>query len=283
MQRIQSVGIVVKRNDPVSLELSQAIEAWLAQRGIKILRQNSDHNFALFAAADLVLSIGGDGSMVRTARRLVGEDIPLAGVNTGRVGFLPELTPENWQSCLEAAITKGLALEKRMALEMVVTRGDAEVFSSVAVNDVVISRGGIARLLAFDLQAGASKLLYLRADGLIISSPTGATAYSSSAGGPLLYPTMNAYTVTAICPFMSNMAPLVLGQEMVLSVTICEAGSKTYATIDGQEVFRLQAGDAMRVYGLPGGITFASFGVSDYFSKLRSSGLVADSPGSRRG
>jgi NAD+ kinase len=153
------------------------------------------------------------------------------------------------------------------------------VFSGVAVNDVVISRGGLARLLAMDLAVDNKKLAYLRADGLIISTPTGSTAYSSSAGGPILHPSLKVYSVTAICPFLTHPLPLVLCAEAELTALILETSATTFVTIDGQELLRLSPEDVLKVKGIPDGILFASFGFADYFGKLQETGFITDSPG----
>ena len=265
-------------------KFSKRVEAWLIERGLSVFRPQTGLGFpeaghSLSKNSDLILTIGGDGTIISIARRLAGTNTPIAGINLGRVGFLPELHSGNWQEALAGAIERGLSTDRRMVLDFEVRRKGAVVFSGVAVNDVVISRGGLARLLAMDIYVKGKKLVYLRADGLIISTPTGSTAYSSSAGGPILHPALNVYSVTAICPFLAPHLPLVLGAEAELTALILETSATTFATIDGQELFKLNPEDTLLVKGLPDGILFASFGLADYFEKLQTAGFIKDSPG----
>ncbi|MDR2503381.1 MAG: NAD(+)/NADH kinase [Deltaproteobacteria bacterium] len=276
MSYLRSLALAVK-NDPPSLALAERMESWLAGRGV--------HAFHLGDAgspqADLALSVGGDGSMISVARKLAGSHLPLAGVNTGRVGFLPELTAANWQENLTLAMTHGWKTETRLALHLTVRRGGRKIFSSPAANDVVIARGGLARLTAFELGVDRSAPLYLRADGLVVSTPTGSTAYSSSSGGPLLHPSLNAYSITAICPFQARFPPLVLRGGSRLRVKLRESGAETYATVDGQEFTLLREGDLLTLRGLPRAILLAVFGGADYFTRVHAAGFMADSPGRR--
>ena len=282
MSRLRTAALAVKLHDPASLALARAIAEWLEGHGARVFSLRPEDQPPLPVATDLALSVGGDGSVISVARRLAGQGIPLAGINTGRVGFLTEFTASTWQEGLAMALNQGWQVEKRLGISLQVTRAGKEVFSLLAVNEVVISRGGFARLPAFELEAGASRLISLRADGIIIASPTGATAYSSSSGGPLLYPTLQAYSVTAICPFQTRFPPLVLEAATELRITLRESDSETFATVDGQEFFPLQKGDRLTLRGRPEAILLARFGLTDYFSKLRSTGFIADSPGTGR-
>lgn len=278
MPGIRSVGIATKIKDERASSMAAEIAAWLEARNVKALLYEPGAEQEA-READLLLCVGGDGTMIRVARRLVGAAAPLAGVNMGRIGFLAELTVDNWQECLEKAIAEGFTLERRLALEYSIQRqGKAEAVGH-AMNDVVISRGGLARLLDLNLCIDGQVLQYLRADGLIIATPTGATAYSSSAGGPMLQPDMNVYSIAAICPFINKMLPMVLGENNVFSAQVCETGAQPFVTVDGQELFELRCGDTLSVRALPGAISFARFGQSGYISKLRSTGFIVDSPG----
>lgn len=278
MQGTRTIGIATKIDDDRSTALTEEITAWLRERGVEVIACDPGQG-QLSCHADLLLCIGGDGTIIRVARRMIRSPIPLAGVNMGRVGFLAELTPENWQDCLKQYLAEGFEPEKRLALEYSIKRAGEDTAIGYAVNDVVISRGGLARLLDLDLLVDGQMLQYLRADGLIISTPTGATAYSSAAGGPMLQPDMNVYSIAAICPFINRMLPMVLGGRSVFSAKVRETGAQPFVTVDGQELFKLKCGDTLSVRALPEAVTFARFGQSDYISKLRSTGFVTDSPG----
>lgn len=278
MQPARTIGIATKIKDKRAAATALEISSWLKSRGAKVINCDPGRS-PLDCHADLLVCVGGDGTIIRLARRMVGSPVPLVGVNLGRVGFLAELDLENWRECLDKALTDGFGLEKRLALEYSIERDDGEKTSGYAVNDVVISRGGLARLLELNLAIDGQTLQYLRADGLIISTPTGATAYSSSAGGPMLQPDMRAYSIAAICPFINKMLPMVLGENNIFTAKVRETGAKPFVTVDGQELFELKCGDVISVRALPEAVTFARFGISGYISKLRSSGFVTDSPG----
>ncbi|MDR2051169.1 MAG: NAD(+)/NADH kinase [Deltaproteobacteria bacterium] len=279
MRLAPAICLLAKKNDPPSLALAAEMEKPLRARGFKVLRRLPA---AGLSSPRLTLSIGGDGTLISAARLLIGTGIPLAGVNTGRVGFLPALRPDNWRESLFPALERGLILEKRLALGLEVARAGQSLFSGPAVNDAALSRGSPARLPAFEIFLNGEKLVYLRADGLILSSPTGSTAYSGSAGGPQLYPTLQAYSLTPLCPFQTRLSSLVLGAEDSLCITVREACAKLYFTVDGQEGLPLRAGDEISARGLPEAVLLARFDLeSGYCAKLRSAGFVADSPGGR--
>lgn len=278
MRPASTVGIATKISDERAEAMAAEISSWLKERGAQIISCDPGQG-QLSCAADLLVCVGGDGTIIRVARRMVGSSVPLVGVNMGRVGFLAELTQENWQECLERALTEGFRQEKRLALEYTIEREGEDKAVGYAINDVVISRGGLARLLDLDLSIDGRLLQYLRADGLIIATPTGATAYSSSAGGPMLQPDMRVYSITAICPFINKMLPMVLGEDNIFEAKVRPTGARPFVTVDGQELFELRPGDTLSVRALPEAMRFARFGMSDYISKLRSTGFVTDSPG----
>jgi NAD+ kinase len=278
MRRALTVGLTSKTGDERAAAMAAEIGAWLEANGAGLIACDPGPG-RLACAADLLVCIGGDGTIIRVARRMLGSPVPLVGVNLGRVGFLAELSPENWQEGLGRALTGGFTREKRLALEYVLEREGEDQAVGHAVNDVVISRGGLARLLDLDLYIDGRPLQYLRADGLIIATPTGSTAYSSSAGGPMLQPDMRVYSIAAICPFINKMLPMVLGENNIFRAGVRPTGARPFVTVDGQELFELRPGDTLSVRALPEAVIFARFGISDYLGKLRSTGFVIDSPG----
>ena len=287
MSAINNVGLIAKRHNQTATELAGNVDRWLQERGVKTFQLERDQDYSLREAeirqADLMLVFGGDGSMVNAIKRLTkmknleGSAIPIAGVNLGRVGFLLEIPRDNWQVALTQAMAQGVRREKRTMLELTLLRGGEELLTEVSANEIVLSRGGVARLLALDLTLDGEKLIYVRADGLIISTPTGSTAYNSSAGGPLLHPSLDAFCITSICPFLSSSLPLVFNARSELTIDVGELSSKTYLTSDGQPVCKLQSNDVLKIKGHPGGMTFAQFGMSGYLEKLRGCGLIRDS------
>lgn len=280
MHHLRSVLIVTKPGHPSALDLANDVCSWLKARGtdVRILEGPGDALplQQIAAGVDLVLVLGGDGTMLGVARRLAGTGIPLLGINLGKVGFLAEVRATAWEPALERLMRDPMRVERRLALRFGVERGGVEVFCGHAVNDLVINRGALARVITLDVDVDGERLAGLRADGLIISSPTGATGYAVSARGPLMDPALDAYTVTPICPFLGNFPPLVLGGRSVCAVGIREQATDVHATIDGQEGIALRSGDRVTITGIADGLSFATLDGHGYCGRLRACGFVRD-------
>ena len=275
---IRSVVIAGKAARPEIETLGTTMQGWLRQRNIQArfcpIAASGEIQCADFADADLVVVLGGDGTFIAVARQLPCAK-PLLGINFGRVGFLADLRPENWETAFTQMLLQGVRLEWGLGLKWTVMRAGQELASCVAVNDVVVTRGALARLVGLDISVDGVFVSSLRADGLILSTPTGCTGYTGSARGPLLHPTLSAYSLTPICAFMSNFLPLVLNGAMTTEVTVRESGPELFMTVDGQELFPLQQGDTLLVHGQEKSICFARLGMeAEYFAKLRNVGLV---------
>lgn len=275
---IKSAAIVGKAARPEIQALGTKMQSWLQQRGVQALfcsiAASGEVLCPDIAEADIVVILGGDGTFIAVARQLPCVK-PLLGVNFGRVGFLTDLRPDDWEKAFAHMLQQGVRLEWGLGLKWTVVRDGEEVASCVAVNDVVVTRGALARLVGLDISVDGTFVSSLRADGLILSTPTGSTGYTSSARGPLLHPTLNAYSLTPICAFMSNFLPLVLDGSMTIGVTVRESGPELFMTVDGQELFPLQQGDTLLVRGQEKSLCFARLGLeAEYFAKLRSVGLV---------
>lgn len=274
-------GLVVKEGNRAGLRACARVETWLKERGVRcrVLLHPRDHVVhSLLPETDLLITFAGDGTMISAARQLVGMNLPVAGINFGRVGFLAELSEGGWEEAFRSALASGFRTEKRMALRYSLHRasGGGRQEGEV-VNDVVVTRGRVARLASLGLGINNVPFVTLRSDGLIVSTPTGASGYAGSAGGPLVLPTLNAYVVAAICPYLSSFPPMVLNHETVLSVTVGEAAPDLYLTLDGQEAYPLAEGDRLEVSGAPDRILLADFGINGYFSRLLQAGFVQES------
>ncbi len=278
--RIRNVALVARDREPVITALCRDMEAWLTARRIGCTSLVYDQAVTGFrdevADVDLVIVLGGDGTLVGVARKLASDPLPILGVNLGRVGFLTEVAPVSWERAFTRMIEPGVRLESGMVLRYALVRNGGTCWRGLAVNDVVVSRGGPARLVSLALTLDDIRLASVRADGLIVSTPTGSTGYASSAGGPLLHPGINAFAVTPICPFMSTFSPMVLAGKTRLTVTVDAAGPGIYLSVDGQESQKLQQGDRLETSGRPNGIRFARIDDEGYFAKLRSAGFIRD-------
>lgn len=276
-QGIHKLALFVKQGNTAAEAISSDVSAWLRKKGVEsvvISHPRDNCRDALPPQTDVILVFGGDGTIVSVARATLGMGIPVAGVNFGGVGFLAELGPKNWMPALQTALERGVKVEPRMALSCALYRGVRCLFQGEVVNDAVVTRGRVARLVRLRLGVNGEPFLDIRSDGLIVSTPTGSSGYAGSAGGPLLMPALNAYVVAAICPYLSGFPPLTLSPETVFSVTVREAEPDLYLTLDGQEVHGLDEGDRLDVRGVPERILLADFGRKDYFGQLRRAGFV---------
>ncbi|GHV53171.1 NAD kinase [Deltaproteobacteria bacterium] len=286
---IRSVALLGKRGNEVAATLRLSMSRWFARLSIPCVSFTYEHEAKDFfarltsqakeaglAGMDLVIVLGGDGTFISVARKLVHSPLPLLGVNLGRVGFLAEVPPDSWESDFTRILREGVLLEEGMALRYALVRDGVVKLEGFAVNDLTLSRGAPARLLCLDLLAGGSELIKLRADGIIVSTPTGSTGYGASAGGPLLEPSLSAYIVTPICPFMTSFPPLVVSGKTAFCITVGEGGRDSYLTVDGQEWLLLREGDSLHITGEEKGVYFAKIHAASYFTRLHDAGFVRD-------
>jgi NAD+ kinase len=273
-----AVALVVKKGNRRAEAACADIADMLARRGVAFsagVYPDDDPVACLPPGAGLILVLGGDGTFIAVARRCLDRAVPVGGVNFGRVGFLNELTPENCVDVLARTLDGGPATAKHMTLRYTLRSGNGGWFPGEAVNDVVLTRGRVARLCSLRLAVNDRPLIVLRSDGLILSTPIGSSGYCGSAGGPLMAPGLNAYAVTAICPYLNGFHPLALRAETRFSVHVEEPSPDIYLTVDGQESRRVAGGDVLEVQGLPERLITADFGSAGYFERLLQRGLVA--------
>ncbi|MDR1315217.1 MAG: NAD(+)/NADH kinase [Deltaproteobacteria bacterium] len=191
----------------------------------------------------LVISLGGDGTLLQAARRWGLSGTPILGVNMGTLGFMAEADPHLYEDLLVPALKGEASLDERSLLDVSVIRGGERVFHSTALNDAVIDKGAPARILNLRLSVDGSRIWGYRADGLILSTPTGSTAYNLSAGGPVVHPSLPAFVLTPICPFTLSSRSLVLSLDSTIEVSIDWSAPSIFLTVDGQAAFQLAAGD----------------------------------------
>ncbi len=195
---------------------------------------------------DLALSVGGDGTLLYCSQLVAGRDIPVLAVNLGTFGFISEVSRNEWQEVFEKYINEEISVSPRIMLDVKVVRADSEIGIFSGLNDGVIISSGIARLVELDAYLSKTYIGRYRADGIIIATPTGSTAYSLSAGGPILHPEMEAFIICPICPFSLAHRPLVVPAKEYLEIVLQEKQRTTLnLTVDGQELFELQPGDSV--------------------------------------
>lgn len=280
----RSFLVMLRTGDTQARSLGQDISGWLAGRDVRATLCEHRVGGGLESCPppadrpwDMVLVLGGDGTFIGVARVCLRLGIPVMGLNLGRVGFLAE-GANNWQARLEALLTGNYTLSRRVCLSYEVLRAGSNVHSGVAVNDVVVSRGDMARLIRLSvtrgLESAQERVGAMRADGLIVSTPTGSTAYGYSAGGPLVHPEMLAFCLTPVCPFLNTFGPMVLPADAPLSVHVEEHRGEVRMTVDGQRAFGLEPGDEVRLSRSPDDLLMAQTACcSSYFAKLANKGF----------
>ncbi|MFH7326488.1 NAD(+)/NADH kinase [Desulfurivibrio sp. C05AmB] len=267
--KVGKVGIILKRDSPEPLRIGREMVQWFAARGVEAVldRIEADH--------DLLIVLGGDGTLLHVAAEACDFGIPVLGVNLGGLGFLTEVAAEDRQAVLEKILTEELPIEERMMLRVRLCRQGMEQPWLNALNDVVISKGTVDRMAELGAWVDDEYLATYRADGLIIASSTGSTAYNLSAGGPIVHPRLNAIVVTPICPFMLESRPVLLAGSSLVRVRIATRRSgeriadKLQVIADGNRFGELQAGDILEVAAAEKSLRLISSPWKGYFEILR--------------
>lgn len=266
MARLDVVVIHKAGNDHAA-RLSEAIRSWLQARDLACAFLPSETGQPIPGSPRLVVVLGGDGTIIGVARKLVGSSSVILGINFGAVGFLAPFEPEEWQTALAKALAGELEIQTCLTLEWRILRKGQQLASGCAINDVVVGRGSLARLVNLDLSINGEVACNLRSDGLILASPPGSPGYAASAGGPILHPQMQAIELAPICPYGACLAPLVLPGDARVEATIAPANGDCFLTIDGQLGDALLPGDTVLATGRPNSIRFLN-DWKRFFTKL---------------
>ncbi|MDR2839356.1 MAG: NAD kinase [Azonexus sp.] len=220
------------------------------------------------AHADLAIVLGGDGTMLNAARRLARYCVPLVGVNQGRLGFMTDIAREDLLSCMDDLLDGRFQPENRMLLAAEIVRDGREIAANMALNDVVLDKGAMGRMIEFELFIDGEFIYNLRADGLIVSTPTGSTAYSLSAGGPILHPTLTGIALVPLYPHALTNRPVIVNDRAEIEFRIVHADDPR-VHFDGQVTFDLQHGDSVRLRRSDHAIRFLHPPGYRYFAMLR--------------
>ncbi len=238
MTNIDQVAVVAKRDSERAAATAAEVERWLRDRGVSVVGADSGE-------AGLILVLGGDGTLLSVARNRPG--VPIVGVNLGTLGYLAEIGREGLYANLGAILEGRFEVEERLLLDVELRRETGRVSSYRALNDAVVHKSALARMIHLEVEIDGDPVACYRSDGLIVSTPTGSTAYSLSAGGPILYPTLPVALLTPISPHTLSMRPIVVPETSVVTMTLGSRDEEVYLTLDGQEGARLAGGDRVAV------------------------------------
>ncbi|HYE66864.1 MAG TPA: NAD(+)/NADH kinase [Pyrinomonadaceae bacterium] len=256
---IRRVGVVIKPHQPDALKTVCRLVEWLDERGIKLVGERGIERAQiegetgcavevlerekLAEGVDLIVVLGGDGTMIATARMLGDREVPVLGVNYGGLGYLAEFRIEEMYAALEAILEGNYRLDTRVMLAVELYRDQEQVTRSRVLNDVVINKSALARIIEIEAYLNGQFVNSFRADGLIVSTPTGSTAYNLSAGGPVIYPSMNAVVMTPICPFTLSNRPIVVPDDALIELRLKTPDEEVALTLDGQVGLPLKVED----------------------------------------
>ncbi len=257
--KFQSIALVGKYQSPDVAESVMAIARFLRERGLMVwIEQGTASSIGgagdfpvssyenIGSEADLAVVVGGDGTMLHTARRLVEYGVPLAGVNLGRLGFLTDIALKDANQYLGELVDGRFCEEMRFMLDAEVLRGGKRVFQTLALNDVVVNKGELGRMIEFDLSIDGEYVYTQRSDGMIISTPTGSTAYAMSANGPILHPSVGGIALVPLCPHALTARPITLPDHCCIEIELLPP-QDARVHFDGQARFDLRAGDCVRI------------------------------------
>lgn len=275
----KSVGILTKPKFPEVKSTLHDVVAWLRARSIDVIldttsaillgEQGGYQKTSLASKADVLLVLGGDGTMLNAARLAEERGIPILGVNMGGLGFLTEVRLENLYPSLERVFANDFVLDERLMLRTHIHRDGETVAQGVVLNDIVISKGTVARMIELKIAIQGRFVTNLRGDGLIVSSPTGSTAYSLSAGGPIIDPAVQSLILTPICPHTLTHRPLIVPGNAEIDVTLTSKDDGAMATLDGQVGVALTQGDTVEIKVSEHRTRLIRFPESNYYDVLR--------------
>jgi NAD+ kinase len=276
---IKCVGIVVKPNNEDALRTASELSEWFTKRGIKAISdprdedeidsQETEETKRLREEADLIVVLGGDGTMISAARLIGKHPVLVLGVNYGSLGYLTEFRIEEMFDAINMILDGGFATDKRVMLDAEHWRGDELIASGRVLNDVVINKSALARIIEIDVTLNELHVNRFRSDGLIVSTPTGSTAYNLSAGGPIVYPSMDAVVLTPICPFTLTNRPIVMPDDSEISLELVNNSGEVVLTLDGQIGHEMESGDFVKIRKSETSFNLVSPPNRNYFDVLR--------------
>lgn len=275
---MKRVGVYAKRSNPAAIKLAGEVLVWLQERGVEVLLEKTVAERldlpgypegSIPPLASLIVVLGGDGTLISVARKVGDLPVPILGVNLGSLGFLTEITLDELYPALEQVLNGKFAVSRRMMLDAVVRRGQSEVARFHVLNDIVINKGALARIIDMEASVDGTYLTTYKADGLIIATPTGSTAYNLAAGGPIVDPGLNCLLLSPICPHTLTNRPIIVADESIVRIEVKFQNEEVAITADGQLGMPLQGGDIVEIRKARTGTLLVKSPTKDYFEVLR--------------
>jgi NAD+ kinase len=258
---IRSVGLCLKPDSPQAADAVRDLAKWLADRGVEVLLDPDAARWLglegrprgeLAGRVDLIVVLGGDGTLLAVAREVGPRATPVLGINLGTFGFLTEVTPAEQYAALDLVLRGEMQIQLRMRLDVRADRDDAELGRFLALNDAVIMKSALSRILTLEARTDDGPVTTYRADGLIVATPTGSTAYNLSAGGPIILPGLDAIVLAPVCPHALTQRPVVLPASAQIEIRVWpQRSGEVQLTVDGQEGLELGSGDRVRITRSP--------------------------------
>jgi len=290
-EKIRRVAIVAKPHMEEAMMVVRKLTAWLKRQGVepKIearVGQRLDHEPSFPLAkpprdAQLFIVLGGDGTLLSVVRAMGARQIPILGVNLGSLGFLTDVALSQLYPALKSILAGDYVIQSRIMLDASLRRDGQLLTRQTVLNDVVITKGAIARIIEVEVRINEEQVAIVRADGIIVSTPTGSTAYSLAAGGPILYPGLGSMLITPICPHTLTQRPVVISDRSEVDLTLRGESDEVYATFDGQASEVMEPGDTVNVRKSRNAVKLVHFPGHEYFRLLRHKLRWAERPRSR--
>jgi NAD+ kinase len=282
---MKRIGIIAKQNKPEVVSIVRNLVEWLRpkkielyiEEGMEDLFDSGSYGPCLTsikredipAHVEMIIVLGGDGTLLSVARQVWNKNIPILGVNLGGLGFLTEITLDELYRVLERIIEDDFEINEREVLDTAVIRKGKRIAEFTVLNDAVINKGALARIIDLETTINGEYLSTFRSDGLIISTPTGSTAYNLSAGGPIVYPSLHTIIITPICPHTLTIRPIIIPDDVKIRALLKSRNEEVTLTLDGQQGFSLEFEDVVEVGKAEGRILLIKSPYRNYFELLR--------------
>ena len=291
---MKRIGIIAKKNKPETIPIARNLVAWFQARKMEVYVEEEMGNLLFNSGSplpvgpplsdgsihsverseipnhvEMIIVLGGDGTLLSVARLVRDHEVPILGVNLGGLGFLTEITLEELYRVLERIIQGDFVTDERVVLNAAVIRRGERMAEFTVLNDAVINKGALARIIDLETAINGEYLTTFKSDGLIISTPTGSTAYNLSAGGPIIYPSLHSIIITPICPHTMTNRPIIVPDEATITVTLCSADQEVFLTLDGQVGFKMELRDRVEVKKGEGFVRLIKSPARSYFEVLR--------------